>query len=141
MDSEDCNTGFHGDYGWMGFTLACLDGGCAKPLDENAPCTSVSFQNSGCDIQKKLRCNASTCTKWTFAKLDEACTTSAQTPSGSCSGDLRCIPDVDGAASGSPGTCKAKAIAGASCVKDYDCRFGLTCETGTCAVAPADRCK
>ncbi len=145
-DAEDCNTGSYGDFGWMSFTVACLEGSCAKPLDENATCSpSIQAQHS-CDVQKKLRCEllvdggalSGRCSKWPFAKTNEACTKNNQTASGTCYGDQLCVGD---GGSGTSGTCVPKGSTGATCARDFDCRFGLSCVNGACAIPPPDRCK
>jgi hypothetical protein len=144
-DAEDCNTGSYGDFGWMSFKVACLDGGCAKPLDEGATCRLAPQYAYSCDVQKKLRCEliandagfTGKCSKWPFAKVNEPCTKSNQTPSGTCSGDLRCVGD----AGTGGGTCVPKSAVGSPCSKDYDCLFGLACASGTCAILPPDHCK
>jgi hypothetical protein len=146
LDAEDCNTGSHGDFGWMSFTVACLDGGCAKPLDEGATCRPQVQYAYSCDVQKKLRCElvvndagtfSGQCNKWPFAKANEPCTKNNQTPSGSCYGDNRCVGD----AGTNGGTCVPKGPVGSPCSVDYDCRFGMSCISGACTILPPDHCK
>lgn len=136
FDAEDCNTGFYNDQGWTGFTVACLDGGCAKPLEENATCSGQP--PFSCDLQKKLACSAGTCAKIPFKKVNEPCTqNTGVTPSGNCSGDLLCVGD----AGPNGGTCTPRPAVGEPCVKDFECRFGLECDNGQCTIRPADFCK
>ncbi len=49
-----------------------------------------------------------------------------------CSGDAYCNQDT-----GCPGTCTARAAAGATCTQNDGCQAGLACTDGTCGTAPA----
>ena len=119
----------------MGFTVACIDGGCAKPFGEGANCTGLFGYNSQCDIQQKLLCSGGTCSKWPFKMENETCTKSENVPIGGCRGDYRCIGQD------ASGTCVPVRDVGAPCSDEYDCKWGLECDVGVCTLRPADYCK
>jgi hypothetical protein len=146
QEVEDCNTGFYGDFGWTGFSVACINGICAKPLDEGATCPAGLNKRFPCDLRKKLLCQGATandgsftgtCTKMTFKNENEPCTQNSQTPSGDCRGDLLC----NGDAGAGGGTCVPRPGNGEPSPKDYMCQFGLSYVDGKCTLAPADFCK
>lgn len=132
---EDCNTGSHGDFGWMAFTVACIDGGCAKPFDEGADCTGGFGPRDQCDIHKKLLCASGKCAPWPFNMANEPCTKNNEVPNGSCRGDFRCIGED------ASGTCVPVGLPGSPCTVAYGCRWGLACDNGVCTRRPADYCK